>query len=338
MLSIIRKKIFNQTQGVLPPIKFAQSAFFKEFAKLSPIKLVDIGARGGAPANWNPVFDNLKVFCFEPDKKECEKLNKETNENHTFFPYALFNKDEEIDFNMTKKPDCSSIYKPNRKFLERFPNSHLFDVEKIIKVKCATLDNVLKDNRIHDIDFIKVDTQGSELQVLEGAKETLQESVLGVEVEIEFSPQYENQPFFSEVDQYLRKLGFSLFDIRLVRLKRINSKHLYSKGGLCWGNAVYLKDFLQLKNISKAYSNKTKAIKSLAIAELYGFPDFALELMDFYKDSNVISDSLVLQIRKILEKDRRSDIMQLILDMGYRLSKYIRNKSNPSKWHVITYP
>ena len=229
------------------PKKLINSNYYKEFSNLNPIKLVDIGSREGLPEELNQISDSIMVIGFEPDKKECEVLNNNTNKNHIYYPFPLYNKSANIDFIMTKKLACSSILKPNKKYLDRFPNSHLYGIDNVIKMQCNTLDNILKEHKHHDIDLIKLDTQGSELPILQGAIDCLQNSIFCVEVEVEFSPQYENQHFFSDVDQYLRKLGFSLFDIKLVRLKRKNSKKIFSKGSLTWGNAVYFKDFLEIK-------------------------------------------------------------------------------------------
>ncbi len=60
------------------------------------------------------------------------------------------------------------------------------------------------------MDAIKVDTQGSELEILEGAKETLR-SVNLIEIEVTFNPKYDGQPLFAEVDQFLRSQGFVLW-------------------------------------------------------------------------------------------------------------------------------
>ena len=63
-------------------------------------------------------------------------------------------------------------------------------------------------------DFVKLDTQGTELYILEGMQHTLKRAIFGVEVEVEFIEMYKNQPLFNEVDIFMRKLGFHLFDLK----------------------------------------------------------------------------------------------------------------------------
>ena len=58
--------------------------------------LVDIGARGGPKLQWQAFGGQIKVIGFEPDKEECERLNKSRNVNHEqYFPVAL-HKDERV--------------------------------------------------------------------------------------------------------------------------------------------------------------------------------------------------------------------------------------------------
>src|SRR5207248_2510884 len=60
------------------------------------------------------------------------------------------------------------------------------------------------------VDFIKLDTQGSELDILQGAGFLL-DDCLGLQLEVMFSPLYEGQPLFADVDTYLRSRGFVLW-------------------------------------------------------------------------------------------------------------------------------
>jgi FkbM family methyltransferase len=58
---------------------------------------------------------------------------------------------------------------PNFDFLAKFPDAERFEVLKTIKIETDTLDNQLKKNGITEIDFVKIDTQGHELPILQGS-------------------------------------------------------------------------------------------------------------------------------------------------------------------------
>ena len=134
----------------------------------------------------------------------------------------------------------------------------------------------------------------------EGTRDTLQSSIFGVDIEVEFSQQYKEQPLFSDVDEYLRKSGFVFFDFigDLGRVRRNKFSGNASGEQVLWAHALYFKDFLLDKNIHSNYLNFKKAIKTIATAEIYGFSDFALELLDFYNNKEII-DIDVYRILKI---------------------------------------
>lgn len=89
-------------------------------------------------------------------------------------------------------------------------------------------------------DVLKIDTQGTELDVLRGAGHLL-DSVLAVEMEVEFVPQYLGQALFSEVDQFMRQQGFTLRALRRSYW-RTKADHKHSYGGqIMHGDALYLR-------------------------------------------------------------------------------------------------
>ena len=308
-----------------PVFRFSQSKLFKQLTKSNPIVLADVGARGGIHSKWNLPGESIRVLGFEPDLEECKRLNEKSGKNHTYFPIALYNIKGTIELNVGQNPATSSIYLPNFPLWNRFPNTHELEVIKSIQVNCDTLDNVLASNDIHDVDFLKIDTQGSELQILEGARETLKSSIFGVDVEVEFSPVYKDQPLFPDVDKYLRDLGFVLFDMDLARLKRKKYGKFYSKGQVLWAHALYFRDFISNKEGSykDIIINSEKAIKTVAIAELHGFSDFALELLDFYNRRRIIEPDVYKNIKGMIVKNIPSSEYRLLKNIRSAIGEYL---------------
>ena len=313
---------------------FCRSKLFKQLAKSSPVMLVDVGARGGIHPRWELIRESIKVLGFEPDLEECKRLNEEFKKNHAYLPIVLHNRSGTTEMNILRNPANSSIYLPNFSLWNRFPSLYELETTKSINVQCNTLDNILKANNIHNVDFLKIDTQGSELQVLQGARKTLQKSIFGVDVEVEFSQLYENQSLFADVDIYLRDLGFSLFDINLARLKRNKYNNVYSKGQVLWAHALYFKDFILNRNINSNYLNFGKTIRAIAIAELYGFSDFALELLDFYYNKRIIGVTTYENIKKLLDKDKLLIKHQLLKNMRSAIGNYLKRRI-PSIYNLI---
>ena len=203
------------------------------------IKLIDVGARGGIDARWNPYYEYLDVMGFEPDPDECAALNaKRFPYSIVFLPEALgARNDEKATLYICKSPGCSSLLKPNMNLCASYAYGEAMDVVGKHTVTLNRMDTVCKN---FQPDVMKVDTQGTELDVLIGAGQLL-DNVLAVELEVEFVPQYQDQPLFSDVDAFMRDQGFQLRGIRRT-FWREKADHVHSFGGqLIHGDALYLR-------------------------------------------------------------------------------------------------
>ena len=150
----------------------------KKFNKSLKFEIVEIGAHphGAQQERFHILLDffpGSKIHAFEVDEEECIKLNKLTKDGLKFYPYALGNKEEKRKFYETNHPMCSSLYKPNEKLLKLFNNLSVAYLKKITEVNTISLDAFLKKEKIESIDFIKMDIQGAELDVLKGAEKSL---------------------------------------------------------------------------------------------------------------------------------------------------------------------
>ena len=116
----------------------------------------------------------------------------------------------------------------------KFKKMILFKIKKKFKKKkivlTDTLDNLLKRNKIDKLDFLKIDTEGYEHQVLKGAHESLKnKKIKYIMVEKQLSKMYVNYDF-KKVEKYLEKNGFiniknfrfplALFEDRIYKLKK----------------------------------------------------------------------------------------------------------------------
>lgn len=251
-----------------------------------PVVLVDAGARGGLKKTWQPARRYLRSIGFEPDAREHQKLTAgQTDDSNgdRVFGVALHSGTGPVELKVTRDAGLSSVFEPNRTFVDRFPDAQRFDVVDRQQVQGQRLDDVVRDHQIEDVDFLKIDTQGSELLILHGASGVLETSILGLEIEVEFSPIYEGQPLFADVDTFLRPFGFELFDLRPCYWKRAAGRDLGGPyGQLVWADALYLRTSDRVAALTAARTGtaaSAKVLKAVTAALLYGYRDLALELL-----------------------------------------------------------
>ena len=147
-------------------------------------------------------FPSSKIIGFEIEKEVCEKMNSEAKNGIKYYSYALGEKNEKRKFYVTQNSMCSSLYKPNKELIKLYNNFEVAYVKKEIEIDTISLDYFVDKHNIGNVDFIKIDVQGAELDVFKGGSKTLQ-NVLKIVCEVEFIQHYENQPLFGEVSDYL---------------------------------------------------------------------------------------------------------------------------------------
>lgn len=236
---------------------------------------------------WGIFAPNLTIYGFDADADACEAANadlenRQVNWTEKHIPLALGKSTGEATLYVTRHPMCSSLYQPNEAFLARFKDLvELAGLDFTVEMEVTTLDEFCQQEGVHSIDFLQIDVQGADLQVLQGASDILK-TVLGVQIEVEFSPLYLDQPLFADVDTYLRSHDFSLFDLSTARRVRNHSPIVSSAhpGQLLWGDAFYLCDLLQPVEMLHAKTPQ-QIFKLACVADVLDFTDYALELLEY---------------------------------------------------------
>ena len=203
------------------------------------LRMMDVGAAGGAPARWQPFARVVDYVGVEPDPRSTSDLISTKSSqfrSHTVATKGLWSSEGSVTLHMCRKPMASSIYRPNAKFAALFPDSGRFDIVGTETMEVTTIDNLV-NNQYH-LDGIKLDVQGAEFEVLAGAKETLASTLL-VESEVEFVPLYENQPLVSDVTQQLSLYGIEFIDY--LYLYRWHPEVLDGTGQLVFADALYMR-------------------------------------------------------------------------------------------------
>jgi FkbM family methyltransferase len=260
------------------------------------INIIDLGARGGLNFDIRKFNSEVQVFAIELDLNECARLNElekiNPDSRTRYFPIALSSTNETRNFHLTRDPACSSIYPPIEHLADRFKELDCIKLTSVESLDFITLDNWADTNGIGHVDFLKLDTQGSELDILLGSPKTLSKTSL-VEIEVEFSPIYEGQPLFADVDTFMRAHGFVLWNLgnlvhysvnegseilsNLVTFHNSKKFDLPSPGGqLYWGHALYISKMLLIDPSNLKLQNQIKQL--IEVASVLGLYDLVKEI------------------------------------------------------------
>jgi FkbM family methyltransferase len=235
-----------------PPFMSSVGAFIPS---LPTINIVDVGAMfaGDGTEAYSALRDAglTRVVGFEPVAEECEKLNRRFGPPHRYLPYAIG------DGTMRRLHVCnesmtSSLYEPNTPLLSAFDG-----LEEVVQV---VREESIETHRLDDVpetasaDYLKIDVQGAELDVLRGAPRLLAKALV-VHTEVEFAPLYQEQPLFAEVDQALRGAGYGLFALAEIEsrayrpFRNLDFPSSRRFRQVLWTDAVYVRNLFDLDRL-----------------------------------------------------------------------------------------
>src|SRR5215510_118670 len=268
-----------------------------------PFTLIDVGASGGIEQHWLVFAKNLLAFGFEPLVAEVERLNRlEKHSNISYIAAKLTGPSK-----MAEEHD-RIVEKIQHKNNQPFPRTSAVRAMSLLAMDYAksvfdpsgtgamtdesiTLDKFLSGKSDVDVDFIKIDTDGYDYDVLCGGDVLLTKSpVLGLFVECQFHGSvHQDANLFSNIDRFLRSRGYSLFDIEVYRYSRgtLPKPFFYDitaqtlEGQVLWGDALYLRDAgdPDYEKMWGIQLSPDKLLKLACIFEMYGLEDCTAELL-----------------------------------------------------------
>ncbi|MEK7464435.1 MAG: FkbM family methyltransferase [Patescibacteria group bacterium] len=281
--------------------------------KNNPLTVVDVGARGGPEYHWVNYGDAVRFIGFEPDKGECERLNRDLGSGSAtrFYPAALYSDKGTHTFYEQVSSAAGGLCPRDPKIVNRFPTGELFKITGTSQIKTTTFDSFAEDYKIPEVDFIKTDAEGADFDVVKGSVSQIKKSVLGISSEIHFAPWCGEGKGFSELEQLLRPLGFKLYDINFCRFANkafpsIDSVlpggcGVSSYGQIIFAQAIFFRDpvaEIEDKKLLSSDWDATRVLKAASLFEVFGLPDCAIELLGVAEKYRIINDSEKINIEK----------------------------------------
>ena len=173
----------------------------------------DVGANNGGYALSMREFGyTKKIISFEPLKSAFSelKISAKNDKNWILNNYALGNEDTKSVINIAGNSFSSSILNMLPQHLNSAPESRFISQEEIEIKKLDTIFNSMAT--ANDNVMLKIDTQGYEKNVIDGAIESLPKIKI-IQLEMSIVQLYESELLMTEMINYLDARGYQLFSL-----------------------------------------------------------------------------------------------------------------------------
>jgi hypothetical protein len=190
--------------------------------------LVDVGASGDAPSIWKSIAEQSVYVGFDPDLREIKEST-----GSGFYKRIMVNEaitadpaQTTVGFYLTRFPFCSSTLKPDTRALSNFHFCDLFTVDSTSTARAGTLDSILQRLAFDHIDWLKLDTQGTDLRIFMSLSGNIRSRVLALDVEPGLIDAYKGEDLFVDTHRVLLKEGFWLADLNIGAAVRVRESSL----------------------------------------------------------------------------------------------------------------
>jgi FkbM family methyltransferase len=247
------------------------------------IGFIDVGARDGAWEHLLPVAGITDVVAFEPDKDACDELVQMGHgvwRSQMTLPIGLWDREGRATLYHCAKPTNHSLMPVNSVAHDRY-RLDKFTTTATSEVPVERLDDVagrVLSKRDIRCSVMKLDTQGSEYEILTGAQRILREEAVALVVEVSFFEIYSKQKLFSDVERLLREAGFSFYGFLTLTQrsrKTLDKRNHIGRERFFQADAVFLKDYFDGRHDWPGLEDAAILFSVAATLEYY---DFALEL------------------------------------------------------------
>lgn len=292
------------------------------FLNANPIIVADVGARGGHLGEINNLKPYLSYYGFDADKEECKRIESVPHQDfnsYKILPYYVGKNEGLVDFHLFRDLGSSSKLKPNQYFKNNYSVSH--EITSTVSVESRTMDSILAENNLELPDFIKLDTQGTELEILKNSPKSLCNCLL-IESEIEIIEMYDGQPLIGEFLTFMDNNGFDILYINRV-FQNHSSYPGAARGRITFTDILFGKK----ESLLNGYQ-PTQIAKYLILLCNYGHLDIAYNIWIKNEKVRSIIPGLTSYFIKSEESQDKHKAMNMDKSIAWQLHKRKTNKLN----------
>ncbi len=248
--------------------------------------VLDAGGRYGLHPTWKPFRGELFYALFEPDPEEAARLRDKYRTRRSeieVLALALAQHSGTLDIRFFQNRAMSSS-------AVRLPISALFAGERAAEVEivetasvpATTIDTYCTERSLQ-ADFLKLDTEGTELEILRGAEHQLNSGILGVRAEVNFERTFLGKELFGTIHEFMLDRDFQLLNLDYEgrgeyqsEFARIDGRY----GILASSDAVWLRRPAYLLRQREQVGSREAAILKYAAFCFHNFaPDVAVSVL-----------------------------------------------------------
>ena len=283
-----------------------------EISAPGAFQLVDVGCSGGIDRRWRRMGPRLRALGIDPDVEEIARLKaKEKNPAVSYLnAFAGIAADHPFAVRRQGKPECARNPNPRlstMQFVERIRrkdqvatgkekrSSNLWQNAQLADpAKALVVPDYLKSAGITSVDFLKIDVDGKDFEILQSFDRALDETqILGVGIEVRlWGSDEETDGAFHNVDRFMKARGFELFNLSLRRYSTAALPSRFvgrapgatERGRVHHGDAMYARDLGSgLYDALAKTLTGDKLLNLAAIFAIFDLPDCAAELVTKYR-------------------------------------------------------
>ena len=248
-----------------------------------PCTAIDVGSAGGIIADLNPIAFAVDAIGFEPNPDHFADLSAADSHWRSlrYLPHAIGGQSGTRTLYRPRFGNSSTMLPPNTAIGDTFDKLQFFDVEETTQVDVIRLDDALDQFDIRNPDYLKLDVEGAEFEILEGAAQSLS-TLSAIRVEVCFIEVRQGQRLGMEVGHYLERLGFRLMHMTELNPWRVHGYRAhpavsrepirYSRGQLVHADFLFMRD-------PEFFADAERRIRGAFLAMTHGFFDHAERLL-----------------------------------------------------------
>jgi FkbM family methyltransferase len=250
------------------------------------LNVIDVGCSGGIQhviphfsksRRFLPYTVFLDFFGFGPGEDELSRLDS-TKTYVKLFNTVVTDKSGFEMLYITRSPECSSLREPDTEIFSKYflgKNKNWLEITDIRQVPAVTLNEVVQKDNIF-VDWLKIDSQGSEYEVLLGSTKALETATVVI-VETSTKKVYKDQKVLTDVFDLLARYDFDIAAINYKPRFSIENDIIFIKN---LNKVSTFRDFLSITtilSILRMDSAKKYILKNISPHKLSKSDQYALE-------------------------------------------------------------